>query len=178
MREISVTEFGSTATIEGINFETLNQQVKSFLTFLGYHVNTYEPILTMRFIAVYSFCCDDASSLSNDNGWVVGGNVPFLQLDDHLIKTPVEALAMYAWFLQPWLDAKGIDDPPGSIADYRLAPDWDFLDFNTTYESSKLGAIQNLISWNMLAQFQDELTSPEVRHRCELRGWIKGRYRA
>lgn len=139
-------------------------------TFIGCALADLRMDLLARFIAVFHYRgVRDERALG---GWIVTGNMPLLSLSDEEISTPIEALAIYAYFLIPWLDAKGQVAECDDLPDYRVPPDWQLLTLNGTYEDSRIDAITSFISWRLIEANESEIVHPEIREYCYRRGWL------
>lgn len=143
--------------------------------FLG-AVGLREPHLTLElhahFVAVFRFCATQVNNLSSASGWVVGGSMPHLELNDQEIQTPIEALAIYALYERTWLNAKGMPAPDGSVPIYRVPPDWAPLTFTPGFEDWRMGARVSFIAWNIVRKNPEFLLHADIRAACCKRGWI------
>lgn len=124
-----------------------------------------------HFLHVYYFEAYEIGK-GRTQGWIIGGGAPHLLYGSREIQTALEALALYTLHLSPWLDAKGVDSPESSIPDYALPPDWQLVDYWHGFKASRLGGISNHIAWKVLGKFHKEILHPEIRERCQSRGWI------
>lgn len=172
-REIEPSWHPLTQDIPDADPEQMEALTRSFLTHDGQlELENLELRLAIRFLNVFHFRGRYWSDGEPYSGWVVGGNCPFLEFNDDEIETPMEALAMYSWFIMIWAMKKGVDDPPGSIPVYRVAPNWEPLSFFPGFDESRIGAITSFIGWKLVGEYLDEIRHPEVRARCIQRGWF------
>lgn len=127
----------------------------------------------MEYIAVLHFEGLDLSRKEKFTAWLVGGNLPHLELGDEEIANPIEALAIYVHVSYAWTAKKGIDPGDGSIADYRVPPNWELLNYYTFLEDGwPLGAICSDIGFSIVPANKEHITSPGVREICERHGWL------
>lgn len=146
---------------------------KSLLQFLDVDHAELELSLLVHFVGVCHFKGKDRQTGRNATGWIVGGGLPHLELSDNEIKTPIEALAIYALYEKTWLDAKGIPKDDGSVPIYRVPPKWTPLTFSPGWEVWRMGALTSFLAWTLVRKNADALMHPEIRERCMRRGWIK-----
>ena len=172
-RVLPAIEDKRTYSLANVDEQALRTHVQSYLRFLRVETASLEARLIIRFLCVYHFEGYGVDTKERASGWVISGETPFLFLSDEEISNPFEALALYAWFELPWVRAKGVDDPPGSIPDYRLPPNWDLMTFNGSYETSGLSKVESFIAWKLIPAYQAEIVHPEIRERCKRRGWFR-----
>ena len=130
--------------------------------------------LHVHFVSVFKFEGISLEDQGEMSGWVIGGRMPHLMLNDDEISTPMEALAIYVLYERNWLDAKGIDEPPGSIPDYRMPPDWHLLSYFNELSQLKIGALMAFVQWNLIELNKEHVLHPEIRQHCVSRGYIGG----
>lgn len=75
--------------------------------------------LATEVAAVYHFVVDGVGG-----GWIISGRLPFQWFSDQEIANPIEAIVVLAWFLRVWRHKRGVDEPKGSLPQFKLAPDW------------------------------------------------------
>jgi len=108
----------------------------SFAEHLGLEPFTIELVEIERFVIVWR-CFDSETGVPF--GWIIGGNIPFLFLNDRRgqMTAAIEAIAMYALGLFLWLEAQSGRLDPEEAPTYLCPPDWCPAD----YAESRLGAI-------------------------------------
>lgn len=159
--------------IASVTKEASELLTKSFLQHDGRIVKRLSLELLVRFVSVYRYEASDPDESGEYSGWVIGGNIPFLELSDEEVNTPIEAIAVYALSLYPWLRAKGVDQPVGSIAAYCVPPHWHPLTFAPGYEESRIGGITTFMEWHLIPANPTDVLHPEIRECCVQRGWLR-----
>lgn len=172
MNEYTYTIPPSIETIAGISSFDARELAEGFLERLGLLNVELDLLLHIHFIAVFRFSGINSVSGARGTGWVIGGRLPHLELNDLEIETPLEALAIYALYERSWLDAKGIPDSKGNVPVYRVPPDWNPLSYTPGFKDSRLGAITSYIAWNLIPKNRHALIHPDILAKCEERGWF------
>jgi hypothetical protein len=159
--------------LPNVTKEQAETNAVSFLDHEGLENISIELALHILFIAVFHFTAKQKGRDEPLTGWVVGGHLPHLELNDSEIKTPIEALAIYALYERVWLDAKGVQQDDGRIPPYRLAPDWNLVSYATDLTRIRMGAMTSYIQWNILQANASHIRHEEIRERCIRRGFLQ-----
>jgi len=147
-------------------------QAHSFLQAKGLQIDGVELALHVHILDVFRFRGRDPNLCGTVSGWVVGGFAPHLELSDEEIKTPVEALAIYALYMLDWVAAKGVQREDGSVPDYREPEQWEPLTYDHGFKRWHMGSILNFIAWSVLKHYQADLVHPDIRAMCVRKGWL------
>lgn len=143
-----------------------------YLQALGISSVRLEIELHFRFVSVFRFVGFCAREGRNETGWVIGGSVPHLKLSDLEITTPIEALAIYSYFVRLWIDNKGLPQADGSVPEYRLPPSWELLLYED-FQASRLGIYTAYFGWHLVCENPTEVKHPDILDMCKRKGWIE-----
>jgi hypothetical protein len=154
-----------------VSLDEATARAQSFLDFIGFEARELNCELYFRFMAVFRFRAACKTTNRITSGWVIGGSAPHLRLSDEEISTPIEALAIYSFFLRHWADMKGVPQADGSVPEYRLPPDWELVTYEGFLET-QLGSYQSYFSWVLAKANKDSIVHPEIYAMCEKRGWF------
>lgn len=172
MRKYVVPEHSLTADIADADPVLSEAWAREFIEdYIGCKITELSLEFCARFIVVFRYH-GRTSEREQTGGWIITGNMPLLSLSDEEITTPLEALAIYSYFLIPWLDAKGDVGGAGCLPDYRVPPEWQRLALNGSYEKSRIDAITGFIEWKLIDANEDEIVHPDIREYCYRRGWL------
>jgi hypothetical protein len=177
MKQFVVPQVSYLDEIPDADPQTLVPQVRGYLSVeMGIVADEVSIALLARCIAVYRYKGHSGSDGDKFSGWVVCGNIPFLDFNDDEIKTPIEALALYVWFLSLWMRKKGKVDGE-SVPQFKVPPDWAPLTYEygsaNSYEKWRMGAVTNYVEWHLIPANEAHVVHPEIRDRCIRRGWIQ-----
>lgn len=172
MKSLVVPEHPLTSNIPDADLLICRAWAEDFVeNYVCCSIEEMQMELAVRYIVVFRYRGKDSDGEAL-GGWIITGNMPLLALNDEEITTPMEALAIYCYFLIPWLDAKGVIDPEGNLPDYRVPPDWLPLAFHGGYEESRIGGITAFIQWKLIEANEEEIVHPDIREYCYRRGWL------
>lgn len=172
MRQYVVPDYPLTADIPDADPLLSESWARDFIeNFIGCEIEELHFELLLRFLAVFRYRGRDADGAPT-GGWIVTGNTPLLALNDDEITTPLEALAIYSYYLIPWCFAKGVVDDRGVLPDYRVPPDWEQLSYWDGFEDSRIGATTSYIEWKLIGENEGEIIHPDIREYCYERAWL------
>jgi hypothetical protein len=144
---------------------------KSYVRFLKARLHSLELHLHIHFLMVFHVTATEASG-ETFSCWLIGGNAPHLNFSDKEISTPIEAIALYAYYSTYWCAAKGVTDDEGNLPEYRVAPNWEMLDYWDKEAIYDFNAMTMYIGTNLVYQNSEFVLHPDIRDKCVRRGWI------
>ncbi|MBL8048218.1 MAG: hypothetical protein JNJ45_06000 [Chthonomonas sp.] len=147
-------------------------RAQSFLESHGLERVVLKSELLIAFYHVFRFSGVFTPGMNQVSGWVVGGNVPHLQLNDDEITTPIEALAIYALYLDDWIGANGAQREDGSIPAYRIPENWELLSISNSYQEWNMGTVYQCIRTNIVPNNVQHLIHHDIFEKCKKRGWL------
>lgn len=128
--------------------------------------------LIAHVIAVFRWSGVDRKGGQDCAGWLVGGTIPHLVLNDDEIITPVEAIAIYALFLKEAINFKGEHMDDDNVPKYRMPTDWSILTFENGFKEKGVGFVYNWIIWIILRRNSNEIHNSYIRQVLLKKGWI------
>lgn len=170
--EYNYVPFHGVAHIPDITAEEAEALCRSYLAWRCIQPRIISPKLHMSFIAVFHIEGVELGSGEGASGWVVGGRMPHRELSDDHIQTPIEALAVYAYFFPQWAKAEGKLKPDGSVPEFRIPPNWELLPFQPPIGDRDLAAVSGYLAWHLIGKNQEHLLNDDLREMCRKRGWL------
>lgn len=163
--------------VRGLEAIDVDEAARNALSFLAYE-DFVDPVLRLEFllagITVFSFESKEKNEDVPSSGWVVGGRIPHLYINDNNVGTPLEALVIYAHLFLLWASYKGRGPDNGGFVDIRMPPDWKLLEYaGDDVKATKVVTVVNIIAFNLVPQNVEDIKDMEVRAIWERRGWLR-----
>lgn len=130
--------------------------------------HTLTPMLKERFVCVFHLQVEG----DPEGAWIIGGEVPYLLFSDAELKSPMDAVALYAWFFFLWEKHEGVGSEENSLPDYRVPPDWEEFAFADLYKT-RFKEMAIFMGTVLVRMNPDEVCHPEIRARCIRAGFIR-----